>query len=99
MWGGYARPYEQSGSLPQRGVKCHERAKSHPPPSSATSIGISPVRYLFMAEDASRRAEEEGRTVERTAMHNIECGSEREDGSPGFRTVRPIGRRHMRSGE
>jgi hypothetical protein len=37
------------------------------------------VRYLFMAEDALRRAETEGRiTVDRTAKSNIESRSERE---------------------
>jgi hypothetical protein len=60
-------------------VKCRERAKIASPAFLGDFYRNIAVRYLFMAEDASRRAEEEGRiTVERTAKPNIECGSERE---------------------
>jgi hypothetical protein len=41
----------------EQAVKCHELAKSASPPYFGDFYRRVAVRYLFMAEDASRRAE------------------------------------------
>jgi hypothetical protein len=50
-------------------VKCHERAKIASPAFLSDFYRDIAVRYLFMAEDASRRAETEGWT-DRKAQHS-----------------------------
>jgi len=70
-------------------VKCHERAKIASPAFLSDFYRNIAVRYLFMAEDASRRAEEEGRTWNGPRCTILSAEVNAKDGSPRISNCSP----------